>query len=87
MMKDPIVGCLHTDTFNIKKLRNVNILVKVGMEMLNKKLIKTTKLNLNLDNAIPIEVSPLYTLHTKIRFIRCPDIKDCTNEEILQGLK
>ena len=40
-----------------------------------------------MDNAIPIDVSPHYSLDTKKRVIRCPDIKDCTDDEILEGLK
>ena len=49
--------------------------------------MKTTKLNLTMDNAIPIEVQPHYSLNTKKGVIRCPDIKECTDEEILEGLK
>ena len=40
-----------------------------------------------MDNAIPIDVSPHYTLNTKKVVIRGPDIKDCTYDEILEGLK
>ena len=40
-----------------------------------------------MDNAIPIDVSPHYSLNTKKGGIRCPDIKDCTDDEILEGLK
>ena len=40
-----------------------------------------------MDNVISISVSPHYSLNTKILLIRCPDVKDCTNEEILEGLK
>ena len=40
-----------------------------------------------MDNVIPISVSPHYSLNTKKGVIRCPDIKDCTDEEILEGLK
>ena len=40
-----------------------------------------------MDNAIPIGVQPHYSLNTKKGVIRCPDIKECTDEEILEGLK
>ena len=46
-----------------------------------------TKLNLTMDNVIPINVSPQYSLNTKKGVFRCPDIKDCSDEEILAGLK
>ena len=82
-----IVAVLGSDPFNIKKLRNGSILVEVDKETQSKKLLKTTKLNLTMGTAIPIDVSPHYSLNTKKRVIRCPDIKDCTNDEILEGLK
>ena len=40
-----------------------------------------------MDNVIPITVSPHYSLNTKKGVIRCPDIKECSDEEILEGLK
>ena len=82
-----IVAILGSDPFNIKKLRNGNILVEVDKEAQSNKQMKTTKLNLTMDNAIPIEVQPHYSLNTKKGVIRCPDIKECTDEEILEGLK
>ena len=51
------------------------------------KLLKTTKLNLTIDNVIPVTVSPYYSLNTKKGVIRCPYIKECSDEEILEGLK
>ena len=81
------VAILGSDPFNIKKLRNGSILVEVDKETQSKKLLKTTKLNLTMDNAIPIDVSPHYSLNTKKGVIRCPDIKDCSDDEILEGLK
>ena len=82
-----IVAILESDPFNIKNLRNGNILVEVDKEAQSNKLMKTTKLNLTMDNAIPIEVQPHYSLNTKKGVIRCPDIKEYTNEETLEGLK
>ena len=82
-----IVAILGSDPFNIKKLRNGSILVEVDKETQSQKLLKTTKLNLTMDNAIPIDVSPHYSLNTKKGVIRCPDIKDCTDDKILEGLK
>ena len=80
-----IVAVLGSDPFNIKKLRNGSILVEVDKETQSKKLLKTTKLNLTMDNAIPIDVSPHYSLKKGV--IRCSDIKVCTDDEILEGLK
>ena len=40
-----------------------------------------------MDNVIPYSVSPHCSLNTKKGVIRCPYIKDCTDEEILEGLK
>ena len=82
-----IIAVLGSDPFNIKKLRNGSILVEVDKEIQSQKLLKTMKLNLTMDNAIPIDVSPHYSLNTKKGVIRCPDIKDCTDDEILEGLK
>ena len=61
--------------------------MEVDKETQSQKLLKTTKLNLTMDNAIPIDVSPHYSLNTKKGVIRCPDIKDCTDDDILEGLK
>ena len=82
-----IVAILGSDLFNIKNLRNVSILVEVDKETQSQKLLKTTKLNLTMDNAVPIDVSPHYSLNTKKGVIRCPDMKDCTDDKILEGLK
>ena len=82
-----IVAVLGSDPYNIKKLRNGDILVEVDKENQSSKLLKTTKLNLTIDNVIPITVSPHYNLNTKKWVIRCLDIKDCSDEEILDGLK
>ena len=57
-----IVAVLGSDPFNIKKLRNGEILVKVDKEAQSSKLLKTTKLNLTMDNVIPVTVSPHYSL-------------------------
>ena len=81
-----IVAVLGSDPFNIRKLRNGDILVEVDKEAQSSKLLKRTKLHLTMDNVIPITVSPHYSLNTKKGVIRCPDIKECSDEEIL-GLK
>ena len=77
-----IVAVLGYDPFNIKKLRNGEILIEVDKEAQSSKLLKTAKLNLTMDNVIPIIVSPQYSLNTKKGVIRCPDIKECSDEEI-----
>ena len=82
-----IVAVLWSDPLNMKKLRNGDILVELDKENQSSKLLKTTKLNLTMDNVIPITVSPHYNLNTKKGVIRCPDIKDCSDEERLDGLK
>ena len=82
-----IVAVLGSDPFNIRKLRNGDILAEVDKEAQGSKLLKTTKLHLTMDNVIPITVSPHYSLNTKKGVIRCPDIKECSDEEILEGLK
>ena len=51
-----IVAVLGSDPFNIKKLRNGDILVEVDQENQSSKLLKMTKLNLTMDNVIPITV-------------------------------
>ena len=82
-----IVAVLGSHPFNIKKLRNGDILVEVDKENQSSKLLKTSKLNLTMDNVIPVTVLPHYNLNTKKGVIRCPGIKDCSDEEILDGLK
>ena len=59
------VSISGSDPSNIKKLINGSILVEVDKEIQSKKLLKTTQLNLTMDNAIPIDVSPHYSLNTK----------------------
>ena len=82
-----IVAILGTDPYNIKKLRDGNILVELDKEKQSKKLLEATKLSLTMDNFIPIEVSPHNFLNTKKGVIRCHDIKDCADDEILEGLE
>ena len=60
-----IVAILGSDPFNIKKLRNGDILIEVDRESQSSKLLKMTKLSLTMDNVIPISVSPHYSLNTK----------------------
>ena len=81
-----IVAVLGSDPFNIRKLRNGEILIEVDKEDQSSKLLKTAKLHLTMENVIPITVSPHYSLNTKKGVIRCPDIKECSDEEML-GLK
>ena len=50
-------------------------MIEVDKETQSSKLLKTTKLNLTMDNAIPITVSPHYSLNTKKGVIICLDIK------------
>ena len=71
-----IVAVLGSDPFNIKKLRYEEILIEVDREAQSSKLLKMAKLNLTMDNVIPITVSPPYSLNTKKGVIRCPDIKE-----------
>ena len=40
-----------------------------------------------MDNAIPIDVSPHYSLNTKKEVIKMPRHKRCTDDEILEVLK
>ena len=82
-----IVAVLGSDPFNIKKLRNGEILIEVDKEAQSNKLLKMTILHLTIENIIPITVSPHYSLNTKNGVIRFPDIKECSAEEILEGLK
>ena len=82
-----IVAVLGSDPFNIKKLRNGEILIEFDKEAQSIKLLKTTKLNLTMDKVIPITLSPHYSLNTKKGVVRCPDIKDCSDEEIWEGPK
>ena len=70
-----IVAVLGSDPFNIKKLRNGEILIEVDKETQSRKLLKMTKLNLTMDNVIPVTVSSHYSLNTKEGVIRCSDIK------------
>ena len=80
------VAVLGSDPLNIKKLRNWEILIEVDKETQSSKLLKATKMNLTVDIVIPIPVSPHYSLNTKKGVIRCLDIKDFSDAEIL-GLK
>ena len=79
-----IVAVLGSDPFNIKKLRNGEILIEVDKEAQSSKLLKTAKLNLIMDNVIPITVSPHYSLNTKKGVIRCPDIKELKDEGVIK---
>ena len=45
-----VVAVLGSDPFNMKKLRNGDILVELNKENQSSKLLKTTKLNLTMDN-------------------------------------
>ena len=62
-------------------MRNREILIEVDKEAQSSKLLKTTKLNLTMENVSPITVLPHYSQNTKKGVIRCPDIKECSDEE------
>ena len=65
-----IVAVLGSDPFNIRKLRNGEIIIEVDTEAQSSKLLKTTKLHLTMENVIPITVSPHYTRPLWVRGCR-----------------
>ena len=66
----------------MKVLRNGEILIEIEKEAQSSKLLKMTKLHLTMENVIPITRPPHYSLNTNN-----PDIKECSDEAILEGLK
>ena len=82
-----MVGILGTEPCNMKKLRDGNILVEVEKEYHSKVLLKIEKLCLTMDISIPVSVTPHNGLNWKKGVIRCHDIKECSDDEILQGLE
>ena len=66
---------------NVKKLKSGDLLVEVDNEKHSKSLLAATKLV-----SVPVEVSPHRSLNEKKGVIRCPDIKNCTEDEILEEL-
>jgi hypothetical protein len=68
-------------TKSIKRLRSGHILIEVDKATRANNLLKLKELV-----HVPVVVSPHRSLNTKKGVIRCPDIKDCSDDEILQGL-
>ncbi|KAJ8043222.1 hypothetical protein HOLleu_10217 [Holothuria leucospilota] len=66
---------------SIKRLRSGDILVEVSRSTQANNLLKTTSL---IDT--PIQVTPHRSLNSSKGVIRCPDIKNCSDEEILDNL-
>ena len=66
---------------SVKKLRSGHIMVEVTQKSHSTNLLKTT----NFVN-IPVKVSRHRTLNSKKGVIRCPDLKECSDEEILDEL-
>ena len=66
---------------SVKRLRSGDILVEVGKKSHAENLIKT-KSFVN----IPVKVSPHNTLNSSRGVIRCPELKFCDEDEILENL-
>ncbi|KAJ8049377.1 RNA-directed DNA polymerase from mobile element jockey [Holothuria leucospilota] len=66
---------------SIKRLRSGDLLVEVSRSTQANNLLKTKSF---VD--IPVQVTPHRTLHSSKGVSRCPDIKDCSDEEILDNL-
>jgi hypothetical protein len=66
---------------SIKRLRSGDILVEVLRSCQSDQLLKAQMLV-----QVPIHVSPHRSLNSTKGVIRCRDIKDCSDEEILEGL-
>ena len=66
---------------SIKRLRSGDLLVEVNRSSQADNLLKT-KLFVN----VPIQVTPHRSLNSSKGVIRCLDIKNCSDEEILDGL-
>ena len=66
---------------SIKRLRSGDILVEVSRSTQANNLLKAKSL---ID--VPIQVTPHRSLNSSKGVIRCPDIKNCSDEEILDNL-
>lgn len=65
----------------VRRLRSGNLLIEVDRASHASNLLRSTAIA-----DIPIKVSKHRTLNTKKGVIRCRDIRDCTDDEILQNL-
>lgn len=66
---------------SVRRLRSGDILVEVSRPTQSENLLHTdTFVN------VPVQVSPHRTLNSQKGVIRCNDIKECSDEEILSGL-
>lgn len=66
---------------NVSRMRSGDLLVEVEKEQHSNALMKLTMLY-----QTPVQVSPHKGLNSKKGVIRCRDIRDCTEEEIVQEL-
>ena len=66
---------------SIKRLRSGDLLIEVSRSTQAHNLLKI-KSFVN----VPVQVSPHRSLNSSKGVIRCPDIKDCSDEEILDNL-
>lgn len=67
---------------DVKRLRNGQVLVEVDKKCYSDNLLRSSKLA-----ECPISVSPHRALNSSKGIMRCPDLKDCSEEEILENLK
>ena len=66
----------------MKKLRSGQILIKFDKQHYSTNLLKCKTFV-----QIPVQVQPHRTLSSKKGIIRCPDLRDCDEAEILDELK
>ena len=67
---------------NVKRLRNGQILVEATRRGQSDNLLQSKRLC-----DLPISVTPHRALNYKKGIMRCPDLRDCPTEEILENLK
>jgi hypothetical protein len=67
---------------NVRRLREGQVLVEVDKKAYSDILLRSTKLA-----EVPIKVSPHRFLNTTKGIMRCPDLRDCSLEEILENLR
>lgn len=82
-----LLKCGVGDVKNAKKLRNGAVLVEVASKVqANKALALSSWVNGSMQ-PLPIKVTPHRSLNTCKGVIRCQDLRDCSDDEVLEELK
>jgi hypothetical protein len=82
-----LLKCAVGEVKTAKKLRNGNILLEVANKQQAERALSLTSIVDRSLNPIPVKVTPHRSLNTSKGIIRSRDLRDCTDDEVLDALR